>query len=205
MKKSSLPEKTLGIAKPVENGKLEFEPAVSAIQTIQAGLEVKKIKPASILKLISGHEKITLGTCNGKTTIAQAKKVFNGHIDPAFKDLGLNKPTKKTKPLDVEVYELQRNANIKQMFNELNSNINALCLTQAQIVEFAEKKRYWLCRENHATFFPFEYDDVFFVADAFFSSINTLQITFIQLNGNNFKWKADDHHRLIVPQLQTVC
>ena len=205
MKKSSIPEEILGVAKPVGNGKLELEPVVTATHTLKAELETEKIKPASILKLISDHEKITLGACDGKATIAQAEKVFNGHIDPAFKNLDLDKLGKKTGPVNIAVHELQKNANLKQMFNQLNPDMNTLCLTQTQIIKFVERHSNWLCQESHATFFLFKCNNTFFVADVFFSSPNMLVVIAIQLDTSNFKWKADDHHRLIVPQSQTVC
>lgn len=88
---------------------------------------------SSILKKISGSEKLILSPCDGKRTIAQSKSLFAGYLDSDFESYRTNEPGESTPETPVTVYEMERDANFAQMFTSLG-DINNLVLTQDQII-----------------------------------------------------------------------
>ncbi|PJA91920.1 hypothetical protein CO134_02890 [Candidatus Kuenenbacteria bacterium CG_4_9_14_3_um_filter_39_14] len=108
----------------------------------------------TILKLISGGERLILDACDGKRTIVTAKKFFaTGLLDPNFRKWGTNKTSKPTPETDVLVYEMERNATFAQIFSSLGDDINQLCFTQHQIINFIEKHSSWLRIKGDGIFF----------------------------------------------------
>jgi len=108
----------------------------------------------TILKLISGGERLILDACDGKRTIVTAKKFFaTGLLDPNFRKWGTNKTSKPTPETDVLVYEMERSATFAQIFSSLGDDINQLCFTQHQIINFIEKHSSWLRIKGDGIFF----------------------------------------------------
>jgi len=96
---------------------------------------------------------------------------------------------------------MQKNATFKQMFNSLNPDLDKLCLTQAQIISFAEDNKEELHPKGYGNFFLFKCDDKYFVANVSFYSAAGLEVHVDRL-GIGRVWNADYRFRVVVPQLQ---
>lgn len=155
-----------------------------------------------ILCLISGSEQIIIDAVDGSQTLAQAKKdVFNGYVDPDFKNYGTDNSGPRTDKTTVLVYEMGEDANFSRMFNSLNTDLNKLCLTQHQIKQFCRQHRQWLRTNGYATFFLFKENNEFFVAFVRLFSDDKLKVFVYRLE-YDVVWYASRRPRLVVPQLQ---
>ncbi|HOZ53680.1 MAG TPA: hypothetical protein PK142_03315 [bacterium] len=118
---------------------------------------MKNLNVILISRAIS--EKLYLSKLDGRTTIDKAKKLFRSSlfftstIDPNFEKLGLNKKSKATLETEVEIYEMVKDANFEEIFTSLSDNLDVLCLTQSQIIDFCEKHRSHLRQGCYGTFF----------------------------------------------------
>lgn len=106
-----------------------------------------------VLKILYENDKIILPILRGDRTIYDSKDVFKSWIDPDFKRLNLNKEGKATPETEVAVYEMVKNATFKELFTSLSDNLDVLCLTQDQIVDFCVKYPERLRQDGHGTFF----------------------------------------------------
>lgn len=92
-----------------------------------------------------------LAPTTGKNTIALSPSVFT-EIDPDFKKYTL--PEKATELAMLNICELRRNATFRQIFEWVakrnGRNIDALCLTQSQIVKLASSCPHWLIDSEKA-------------------------------------------------------
>ena len=150
------------------------------------------------LKLISGDETIVLDAVDGKEVLANAKDIF-AYIDSNFNNWGAEKPGQPTGKTPVKIYEMAKDANFSQMFGSLSADARKLCLTQAQIKGFVKKYRNWLRADGYATFFLFESNGQFFVADVDVCSVGLYVLVHEFEDGH--VWNADYRHRVVVPQL----
>lgn len=154
---------------------------------------------SDFLELISGNESLILDPVDGKETLTVAKDVF-AYIDSDFKNYGAGEKGPATEATPVRVYELTKDATFPQLFGSLSSDVNKLCLTQAQIKGFVKKYRNWLRVDGYATFFLFESNKNFFVACVHVLSDGTLKVFVYRLVYSSV-WFAEDRHRVVVPQL----
>lgn len=150
------------------------------------------------LKLIS-VEPLILDSADGEKILAEAKDLFE-YIDSGFRDWGADEKGPATKETPVCVYEMAKDATFSQMFSLLSSDKSKLCLTQAQIIEFVKKYRNWLQADDYATFFLFESNGQFFVADAVACSDGALGVSVSRFKDSHV-WSAENRRRLVVPQL----
>lgn len=159
----------------------------------------KQPEKALYLKLLSGAETLMLDALDGKETLATAKETFPSGIDGNFKNWGTNKPGIATKETAVDVYELVKDGNFAQMFGSLGTDLDKLCLTQAQIKNFCKKHPQLLRQNGYATFFLFKVEDQFFVARVYVNSDG------LYVNVNRFVrdnvWGAGSSHRMVVPKM----
>jgi hypothetical protein len=153
----------------------------------------------TFLRLISSEEALGLDAVDGTETLANAKEMFTGGIDPDFVNWGADEKGKATKETLVDVYEMEKNATFSQMFGELNSDVRKLCFTQHQIKNFVKKYRNWLRTDGYTTLFLFESKGQFFVADVRFNSRDELYVSVDRFE-NDFVWRAEYRHRVVVPQ-----
>ncbi len=151
------------------------------------------------LKLLSGAETLMLDALDGKETLATAKEVFPSGIDGDFKNWGTNKAGIATKETSVDVHELVKDGTFAQMFGSLGTDLDKLCLTQAQIKNFCKKHPNWLRKDGYATFFLFKVEDQFFVADVRVNS-DGLYVYVLRFE-DAYVWIAERSHRMVVPQL----
>ncbi len=162
-------------------------------------LMVEQPKTGPYLKMLSGAETLMLDALDGKETLATAKEVFPSGIDGEFKNWGTNKAGIATKEQAVDVHELVKDGTFAQMFGSLGTDLDKLCLTQAQIKNFCKKHPNWLRKDGYATFFLFKVEDQFFVAFVLVLS-DGLRVDVDRFK-RDFVWSAEDSPRVVVPQL----
>lgn len=182
--------------------------AKKVAEVIKATNGVPKVikKESDILNLLSNSGQILLPKSDGQSIISRAKDVFKFHIDPDFENWDLNKKSKATQEIEVKIYEMVKNANFKEMFISLSDNLDSLCLTQSQIIDFCEKHRNHLRQDGDATFFltkkdfgkPATEDNLFVVRVSVRS--NGLRVCVYHF-GRAYVWHADYRHRVVVPNL----
>jgi hypothetical protein len=153
----------------------------------------------SVLNRLFEKEAIKVNATDGKVTIAQSTEVFKFWLDPDFKNWNLDNPQVSTKETPVQVYEMTKDANFKTMFGTLNEDLNKLCLTQSQIVDFCKNHKDRL-HPNWATFFLFKEDNQYFVALVYVRS-DGLGVCVFRF-GRADVWGGERALRLVVPQLE---
>jgi hypothetical protein len=116
------------------------------------------------LRLISAENNLMIDEVDGKSTIAKEKDVFRLGIDKNFKLWGTNETQDSTKETPVSVYKMHSNATLAQAFGSLSKDLDALCLTQSQIINFFTKYLTWLKLDGSLTFFLFKSKGQYFVA-----------------------------------------
>jgi hypothetical protein len=154
------------------------------------------------LKLISGAEKIILKATSGKKMLGTAKSIF-AYIDGDFKNYGCNVEGSPTTEQSVVVYEMIKDATFAQIFGGFGENLDRLCLSQEQIIDFLTDHRRWLRTDGYGTFFLFKVGTEFFVAYVRVHSGGDLSVYVFRLGYDNV-WHADYRHRVVVPQLTTL-
>ncbi len=155
---------------------------------------------AGCLKLISGAETLELEPTDGKQTITKAKDVFTWGIDSDFQNWGCNVKADPTTAQNVHVHEMVKDGTFAKIFGGLSENLNELCLTQAQIIQFVQKHKKWLRTEGYATFFLFKIGEEFFVAYVIVYDDGTLD-AYVSRFSDDRVWDAGYRHRVVVPQL----
>jgi hypothetical protein len=151
----------------------------------------------SILKLVSAGETSIIEACDGRQTIARAKKVFASGIDNDFENWGLDNPGEATPEIMPQVYELAEDATFVKMFTSFTSDLDKFCFTQNQIIRFCEKYPSQLSQSG-ATFFLFKLNGEYFVARVRVYS-GGLDARVYRFEYDNV-WHAEDRSRVVVPQ-----
>ncbi len=151
------------------------------------------------LSLISGTTSIIINAVDGSSLLSEASDVFSW-IDKDFKNYGADERGPATKETRVQVFEMSKDATFKDMFGSLSSNLETLCLTQAQIKEFVKMHRTWLRTDGYGTFFLFKSNNNFFVALVGVGSGGTLRVGVFRLE-YSLVWYAGGRRCLVAPQL----
>lgn len=146
-----------------------------------------------------------LGPTGTRTrTIAKATDVFTGYIDLDFTNLGLDLPSRMTDLHKVDTDEMVRDGTFRDIFEGYNTDLNRLCLTQAQIIRFCVDFRHRLRTGGYGTFFLFKKEeneaDEFFVASVGFCGSGQLGVDVRRLDFDRV-WGAEGRRRVVVPQL----
>lgn len=151
-------------------------------------------------KLISGAEVLELDETDGTETIAKANETFPGGLDGDFRNYGTDVPSSPTKKTKVSVCEMIKDGTFAQIFGGMSNNLDNLCLTQPQIIQFVKKYRKWLRTDGYATLFLFKVGEIFFVASVVLHSDGQLYADVYHFSGD-YVWFADYRHRFVVSQL----
>ena len=162
-------------------------------------LQSKSDKPA-ILRLISGGQSLVIGPTNGTRTLVDASDVFPGGIDSDFRNWDASGPSGPTPETPVEVFELVKDATFEQMFSSVADELDRLCFTEDQIIEFVQTHPSWLRTGGYGTFFPYKRNRKFFVAYVGFHARVELDVSVYKL-GYDYVWDAGYRHRVVRPQL----
>ncbi|MBP9802792.1 MAG: hypothetical protein KBD14_00585 [Candidatus Pacebacteria bacterium] len=153
------------------------------------------------LKLLSGAETLFLDECDGQSTIADSKKNFYS-IDSDFKNYRANEKGIATPKTLVEVHEFVKNGKFAQIFGSLNSDLDKLCLTQDQILNFIKNHKNWLRKDGYGTFFLFKSGEKFFVA---FVRVDSLGLSVcVDRFDRDSVWDAERQSRFVTPQLEKL-
>lgn len=115
-------------------------------------------------RFVSGSKARPMRKLDGLETLARANEVFPEWISPNFMNWGLDEPSAATPNTYISVHEIIEHGTFHDIFMSLSMDLEALCLTQAQIKEFARAYPYHLHVEVFHTFFLFKKGDNFFVA-----------------------------------------
>ena len=160
-----------------------------------------EVKP-SILKLISGREKLKIEALDGKETIYNAKDVFKYYIDEDFKNWGLNKPSLATAETSLDVHEMIGGGTFKEIFACIPYDLEKLVLTQAQIKKICKKHAKWLSQEGYTTFFLTKQGEEYFVV---FVSVrfDGLCVRVYRFEDGDV-WDGGGSHCVVVPQLVSL-
>lgn len=161
---------------------------------IEASTDNKIEQSNPYLKTITN---LKLAPTAGKRYIAKANDIFQSYIDPDFKKWNLNKPGQAKPETKLGVYELIKNGAYKDIFTSASNDLDKICLTQDQIIEFCEKHKD-LLSENY-TFFLFKENDEFFVARVNFDD-GGLYVRVREFEYDDV-WFAEYRHRVVLPQL----
>jgi hypothetical protein len=151
------------------------------------------------LRLISGAETLTLDPTDGTEHISGRNDVFTGWIDPDFGNYGCNVIGQPSKVANVQVCEMIKSGDFRKIYGGLGDNLDAMCLTQGQIVLFVTKYPQWLRADGYGTFFLFKVRNEFFVADVDVYS-DSLDAGVSRFSHGSV-WDADDRPRFVIPQL----
>ena len=162
-------------------------------EVIARGTEKAK---SNFLHLISGNERIVIAPTSGRRVIADAKNVFDGYIDPDFRNWKADEAGKPTPKTPVQVYEMAQDATFAQMFSDPDKT----ALTQNQIIEFIEKHPEWLRKDGYATFFLFRSYGKLFVAGVRVLDVGGLDVYVYRLD-YGYVWFAERQDRVVLPQL----
>ncbi|HTX87315.1 MAG TPA: hypothetical protein VMC41_04615 [Candidatus Nanoarchaeia archaeon] len=156
----------------------------------------KKLSMIFRPRLLRRVKVLELDACDGKVDISLVDKVF-AFASSLFKDLmvvvGLATPQMK-----VAVYELVRDAKFVDIFTSLSSDLDRLCLTQGQIIEFCRNHSEDLSRDG-ITSFLFKVNGEYFVADVRVRS-DGLYARVCRF-GDGGVWRGGYRPRVVVPQL----
>lgn len=161
--------------------------------------DIKASIPTSRLRLLG---LATLVATNGQETIAQAKEVFPGFIDPDFKNWGCDVTSESTPEMPVALHELVQDGDFRTIFTSLGTDLDKLCLTQPQIIQFCRQHQRLLSADGHATFFLFKANNVFFVANVRWH-VRKLRV-YVRFLSIVIVWNGESCHRVVVPQLTPV-
>lgn len=152
------------------------------------------------LKLISGAETLALSPTDGNEIIAEAGDLFKGYLDSDFVNWNTNVKGNPTEAQNVQVHEMTKDGTFEQIYGGLGTDLNALCLSQAQIIQFVKNHRKWLRTDGYGTFFLFKVGDEFFVALVHVFSVGRLDARVNRFSYDGV-WIAESCSRFVVPQL----
>jgi len=164
------------------------------------------MKKSNLLNVLYENEKIIIPELSGNRTIYGSKEVFFSYVDKDFKNWGLNKKSKSTPETEVKTYEMVKDATFKEMFISLSDDLDSLCLTQSQIIDFCEKHFSHLRQGGYATFFltkknfekPATKDNLFVADVGVYSGGLCVLVFHFDLA---YVWDADYRLRVVVPKL----
>ena len=157
----------------------------------------KQSKKVLYPKLLSETETLMLDTLDGEETLVTAREVFPSSLDDDFENSSTNKAGIATKETVVDIYKQVLDGTFAQMLASLGTDLDKLCLTQAQIKNFCKKYANWLCTDGYATFFLFKVEDQFFIARVrmYIGGLRSRVFRF------EFVCPAKNFDRMVVPRL----
>jgi hypothetical protein len=156
----------------------------------------------NILRLIS-KGKILLDATDGTELLANAKDVFTGWLDGDFVGYGTNVPGSPVPAVEASVYEMVDDGDYKEVFESFNTaDLDKLCFSQGQIIQFPQKYPKWLHPDGNATFLLFKVGEKLFVArvDRFERKLWAEVHRF----SDDLVWYAADRLRVVVPATATL-
>lgn len=148
-----------------------------------------------LVQLIS-EEKVIIPPTDGREFIASSKDVFTGNIDDRLKAPSADQVFTPTKETKCDVYMMIKERKIEEVFRSFSRNLDSLCFTQSQIVEFARLHWKWIRTNGFALCMLFKMDDKYLVAVLFAFSDWKVSINAVDLSIDE-AWESDN--RVVVP------
>jgi hypothetical protein len=155
------------------------------------------------LRLISGAEILNLDSTDGTEVIAEARVTFSGYLDYNFIEWKTDVRCEPTKATRVQVYEVAKEGTFKQIYEGFGTDLDALCLSQAQIIQFAKRHSKWFHPKKYGTSFLFKVRNEYLVASLYADPSNSLRAGVLSFSHAHV-WDAVTRHRFVVPQQALV-
>lgn len=137
-----------------------------------------------------GYEKFTTSDAFGHISdFADYQKVLQSPI---------HQPKPKT---PVNVYKIIKDSKFTQLFGGLSLDLNKLCFTESQIVNFVVKYPFWFNDNKGGTFFLLNLFGKYFIASVYFADgpeKNNIWLRLYKLDLSK-PWMEKDNHFLITP------
>lgn len=162
---------------------------------------IKKINEKSILNLISGTGVLKIDAICRNYSIFEAQGVFNRGIDYQFMDFFLNQSIESTGETSVQIFEIVRDSTFLDLFNSFEVELELICLTKNQIINFCIKYPECLRQDDFMTFFLGKTESRYFIAGVF-RNINGLSIYLFQLNNKDVILNSSNFYRVVVPEFK---
>ncbi len=153
------------------------------------------------VRLVSVERPIVITKTNGKEVLAHASELF-GYIDPDFL-MECSGEALPAAEMPVEMFEVVESNDFTRIFGSFDIHLDRLCLSQHQIKMFVRDYRDKLSRlkkDGGSTFFLFKVETQFFVARVRVRFDGWLWIGLCRFPHDHV-WRAEDGHRIVVPQL----
>ncbi len=138
---------------------------------------------------------------DGSENIPESPHLFNSYLDPDFMKLKLNIKSDPQKETAVNVYQLSKSGSFLPMLASFGTNLDSLCLTQHQIVDYCLLSPIVLTpvgKNAILTLFLFKRINDYFIA-AVEKIRSGLQIN-VWPHSYDFTLSAIEGHRLVIPQ-----
>jgi hypothetical protein len=197
----------------------------------------KKLNDEPKEKSVSIITRVRIPALDGSKNIANAKEVFDLHLDPGFAKFIESKENLSTRPIDVVVYELNSDAIFRNIFKFAHNfarsiikkvagrvvkkvlkyaqdnpnsllarasrrNLDAICVTQHQIIYFCEHCSGELAQNGFLTFFLFKHEKKYYVAGVRLTTAKPGEKPkcFISLMdyGDEHIWAKSSHNRVVI-------
>jgi hypothetical protein len=153
-----------------------------------------------ILRLLSGVEELSLDKTDGTELLANAANLFTGYLDSDFVNYGTNVSSSPAPATKIAVYEMVENGDFAKIFGSFSTDLDKLCLSQGQIIQFVKKHSNWLHPDGWATFILFKVNGDFFVARVYRVG-GGLEASVDRFSSDRV-WGAEYRRRVVVPQLR---
>lgn len=178
------------------------------------GIELQKPLLPTVtphLRLISGNQNLTIGTCKGgpRASLAYADKTFTGYVDGDFKNWKLDNKQPATEETPVLVYEMHdQDGNFQTIYNSLGVDKKALAFkSQEQVEKFVSEHCLWLRTDGYGTFFLFtevvDNKEEFFVARVGFDVDGRLKVHVCRLS-DDYVCPAGYRLRFVLPATRNL-
>lgn len=154
----------------------------------------------STLKLISNGD-VIIRALDGSRSFKFSDGDLFKFVFFDLADLNTEENAIRSGETELLVYEQVKDCTINQMFISLNRNLDQLCLTQNQILEFIDNyKKYSKNKTNH---FLFKSNDKIFIAQVCVDSDDSMRLfggQFSMSDDSSVYPVKDVHFRVIVPK-----
>lgn len=154
---------------------------------------------SKLIDFFTNNQWFTIDPTDGLMTLATASDVFV-NINLTRNDFNIDKSSKPTDEISVCACKIAEGMTFSQISSLLALDLDNICLTQSQIVSFADKYREWLQSDDYITFFLFKSYDALFVAYVNVTSKGNFEVSIDRFE-TWYICPANDRHRIVIPKL----
>ena len=152
------------------------------------------------LEIVNSEKPLVIRALDGTEIISNNKELFSTWVDPNFKRWKLEGERRETKEIEVASYRPVKNFVFEELFSSLTDDLDELCLTSSQIVEFCKN---YFDHKNYSTFFLMKgTTGKYFVVsvDSYEKGLQLFVYRFFNNNKRSFKHRF----RFILPKLKNL-